>query len=73
LIHGGESFDSHFPQSDLLLLHIPTMRWFSLGGTGVNLQNHSCVNLNEKIIMHGGLGLKNSVSGMTYELCLNGS
>ncbi len=75
LIHAGETFDSHFrePQHDLLLLHIPTMRWFNMGGTGVNLQNHSCVCLNDRILIHGGIGLKNSVNDITYELCIKGS
>jgi len=71
LIHAGETFDSHFrdPQHDLLLLHMPSMKWYNLGGTGVSLQNHSCVKLCDKVIIHGGLGLKNSVNDITYELC----
>ena len=75
LIHAGETFDSHFrdPQQDLLLLQLSSMRWFNLGSTGVHLQNHTCVNLSDRFIIHGGLGLKNSINQNTYELCFNES
>ena len=64
LVHAGETFDSHFrvPQQDILLLQLSTMKWFSLGDIGINLQNHTISNLNGSLIVHGGLGLKNKIN-----------
>lgn len=70
LLHGGETFDSHFrnPVDDILILHMPTFKWYSLGETGVHLQAHTICNLEGRFIVHGGLTSGNHVSNMTYEL-----
>lgn len=71
LLHAGETFDSHFrePQQDLLLLQLSTLKWFNLGDTGVNLQNHTISNLNNRFIVNAGLSLKGKTNEITYELC----
>ena len=73
LIHAGETFDSHFrePQKDLLLLHLSSLKFYSLGDLGVNLQDHIICNLNNRYIIHGGLGSKCKTNEITYELCVN--
>jgi hypothetical protein len=71
LIHGGETFDSHFrePVGDALLLDTTTLKWFNLGYTGVQLQNHTvCLIDGTHLIVHGGLGVKNKTNNITYEI-----
>lgn len=72
VLHGGETFDSNFrePCGDLLVLNLTSFKWYSLGSTGVNLQNHSIGNLNGRILVHGGLTNNNQINNTTYELCI---
>ncbi len=71
LIHAGETFDSHFrePRKDLLLLNLSSLKFYNLGDLGVNLQNHTICDLNNRYVIHGGSSLKNKMNQITYELC----
>jgi hypothetical protein len=70
LIHGGETFESHFrnPVDDMLILDLQTFKWFIGGETGVQLQCHSICNLEGRYIIHGGLTVNNQTNNFTYEI-----
>ena len=71
LIHGGETFESHFknPVDDILLLNLQTLKWFIVCQTGIQLQCHSICNLEGRFIIHGGLSANNQTNNLTYEIC----
>lgn len=71
LIHGGETFDSNFrePVGDFLAYHFPSQNWYSFVTTDlIGLQNHSISILEDRLIIHGGIGAKNLVNSITYEV-----
>jgi hypothetical protein len=71
LIHGGETFDLNFrePVGDFLVYHFSSQNWYSLATqVQIGLQNHSINILNNRLVIHGGIGAKNSINNVTYEI-----
>ena len=70
LIHGGETFESHFrnPVDDILVFNVTTFKWYSVGETGIQLQNHTICNIEGRFVIHGGLSVNNQTNNLTYEI-----
>ncbi|XP_067937088.1 kelch domain-containing protein 9-like [Watersipora subatra] len=72
-VFGGETFDgrSKEPVSELYIIDCTqNFSWKYLGNIGVGRAGHVAFLFNNGILVHGGIGEKNQVSNLTFEISL---
>jgi len=68
IVYGGETFDGKIrePSNEVFVVTLDSHeQWFNLGQIEFGRQGHTMINLNDRLIVHGGLG-KNGVCGETF-------
>ena len=72
IVYGGETFDGKLrePSNEVFVVTLDSHeQWYHLGLIEFGRQGHAMVNLNDRLIVHGGLG-KTGVSGETFAIDL---
>lgn len=72
IIYGGETFDGKLrePSNEVLLVTLDkNEQWYNLGHIEFGRQGHTMVCLNDRLIIHGGLG-KSGVCSETFTIDL---
>jgi hypothetical protein len=58
IVYGGETFDgrSRHPSSDIFVVKFGTQeQWYQLGQLAFGRQGHAMIDLDDRLIVHGGL------------------
>lgn len=72
IVYGGETFDGKLrePSNEVFLVTLgASIEWYNLGRIEFGRQGHTMVCLDDRIIVHGGLG-KNGVCSETFTIDL---
>lgn len=72
IVYGGETFDGRLrePSNEVFVVTLDSHeQWYHLGLIEFGRQGHVMVNINDRLIVHGGLG-KTGVCGETFAIDL---
>lgn len=72
-IHGGETFDgrSRVPVGEMYIITTkPTIQFYKVGASSFGRAGHVCCVDNNRILIHGGIGERNTIEPGMYELRL---
>lgn len=72
-IHGGETFDgrSRVPVGEMYIVTTkPTIQFYKVGASSFGRAGHVCCVDNDRILIHGGIGERNTLEPSMFELRL---